>query len=275
VRDFENKVAVVTGAASGIGRALAIQLAERGAHLALVDVSETGLAAVARETASESRRVTTHVCDVADAGHMAALVEEVGARHGRVDLLVNNAGVSVTAPLEEHSLEDFRWIVGVNFWGVVHGCKLFLPLLRRAAAESGEAHIVNLSSMFGLIGLPTQSSYCATKFAVRGFSEALWAELRDAKIGVTSVHPGGVRTNIVRESRTADPVAKQQMVERFEKMTMDPAEAARQILRAVERNELRVVICREARVADWAKRIAPSSVHRLVAWGYRRFGSFG
>lgn len=275
MRDFVDKVAVVTGAASGIGRALAIQLAERGAHLALVDVSEPGLATVAREVASQGRRVTTHVCDVADAERMASLAADVERQHGRVDLLVNNAGVSVTAPLEEQSLEDFRWIVGVNFWGVVHGCKFFLPLLKRAAAASGEAHIVNLSSMFGLIGLPTQASYCATKFAVLGFSEALWAELRDAKIGVTSVHPGGVRTNIVRESRTADPVAKQQMVERFEKMAMPPEEAARQILRAVERNQLRAVICREARAADWAKRLAPSGVHRLVAWGYRRFGSLG
>lgn len=275
MRSFEGKVAVVTGAASGIGRALAIQLAERGAHLALVDVSETGLASVARATASGTRRVTTHVCDVADAECMTALAAAVEAQHGRVDLLINNAGVSVTAPLETHSLEDFRWIVGVNFWGVVHGCKLFLPLLQRAAAESGEAHIVNLSSMFGLIGLPTQTSYCATKFAVRGFSEALWAELRDAQIGVTSVHPGGVRTNIVRESRTADPIAKQQLIERFDASAIPPEEAARQILRGVERNRMRVVICREARVTDWAKRLAPAGVHRLVAWGYRRFAARG
>jgi short-subunit dehydrogenase len=129
--------------------------------------------------------------------------------------------------------------------------------------------------MFGLIGLPTQSTYCATKFAVRGFSEALWTELRSVGIGVTVVHPGGVRTNIVRESRTADPVAKQQMIERFEKRAIAPEDAARQILRAVERNALRVVICPEAHAADWIKRLAPVAVHRLVAWGYRRVGSLG
>jgi hypothetical protein len=179
----------------------------------------------------------------------------------------------VTGTLEEQSLDDLHWIVGINFWGVVHGCKFFLPHLRRAGA--GDAHIVNVSSMFGLIGLPTQGSYCATKFAVRGLSEALWAELRDAGIGVTSVHPGGVRTNIVRASRTADASAKAQMVERFERMAMPPDEAARRILRAVERNRLRVLICREAVATDWAKRIAPVQVHRLVAWAYRRFGSVG
>ena len=275
MRSFRDKVAVVTGAASGIGRALAILLARRGADLALVDVSEAGLAETADAVAKAGRRATVHVADVADAARMERLAAEVVAAHGAVHLLVNNAGVSVTASLETQSLEDFRWIVGVNFWGVVHGCKFFLPALRAARAKGSEAHIVNVSSMFGLIGLPSQSSYCATKFAVRGFSEALWAELHEAGIGVTSVHPGGVRTNIVRTSRTADPAAKQQMIERFDRLAMAPEKAAARILQAVERNRLRVVICPEAHAADWAKRIAPVAVHRLVAWGFRRIGTLG
>jgi short-subunit dehydrogenase len=231
-------------------------------------VSAAALAETARLCAASGRGVTTHVADVADAARMEALAAEVVAAHGRVELLVNNAGVSVTGTFEEQSLEDWHWIVGVNFWGVVHGCKFFLPYLRK----SGEAHIVNLSSMFGLIGLPTQSSYCATKFAVRGLSEALWAELRGSRIGVTVVHPGGVKTNIVRDSRTADPDAKQQMIDLFDRMAMSPEKAASQILRAVERNRLRVVICPEARATDWAKRLFPTSVHHLVELGYRRFG---
>jgi short-subunit dehydrogenase len=293
LRSFRDKLAVVTGAASGTGRALAIELAQRGADLALVDVAEPALAETAAKAATTGRAVSAHVADVADAARMAALPAEVEARHGRVDLLVNNAGVSVTGTLEEQSLEDFRWIVGVNFWGVVHGCKFFLPLLRKAAAErraseqseraasrrraksTGWAHIVNVSSLFGLIGLPTQSSYCATKFAVRGFSEALWAELRDAGIGVTSVHPGGVRTNIVRASRSADAAAKQRMVERFERIATPPEKVARAILRGVERDRLRILVCPETTATDWVKRLAPAAVHRLVAHGYRRFGSLG
>ena len=271
MRSFENKVTAITGAASGIGRALAQQLAQRGAELALVDVNASALAETAASVAATGRRVTTHIVDVADAARMEALAETVVARHGRVELLVNNAGVSVTGTFEEQSLDDWRWIVGVNLWGVVHGCKFFLPHLRQAE----EAHIVNLSSMFGLIGLPTQSSYCATKFAVRGLSEALWAELHGSGIGVTSVHPGGVKTNIVRDSRTADANAKQQMILRFDRMAMSPEKVAAKILDAALRNELRVVICPEARVADWAKRLFPAGVHQLVARGYRRFGSLG
>ncbi|MCX5740097.1 MAG: SDR family NAD(P)-dependent oxidoreductase [Proteobacteria bacterium] len=263
MRSFENKVAVITGAASGIGRALAQQLAQRGAELALVDVNASALAETAASVAATGRRVTTHIVDVADAARMEALAETVVAQHGRVELLVNNAGVSVTGTFEEQSLDDWRWIVGVNLWGVVHGCKFFLPHLRRAE----EAHIVNLSSMFGLIGLPTQSSYCATKFAVRGLSEALWAELHGSGIGVTSVHPGGVKTNIVRDSRTADANAKQQMILRFDRMAMSPEKAAAKILDAALRNKLRVVICPETRVADWAKRLFPAGVHQLVERG--------
>jgi len=271
MRSFSDRVAVVTGAASGIGRALALELASRGADLALVDVDEAGLGRVAAEVESRGRRASTWRVDVADAEAMAALPREVAARHGAVHLLVNNAGVSVSGTLEEQSLEDLRWIVGINFWGVVHGCKFFLPLLRQA----DEAHIVNLSSMFGLIGLPTQSSYCATKFAVRGLSESLWSELRQAGIGVTCVHPGGVRTNIVRASRTGDAEFKARMVERFERMALPPEEAARQILRAVERNRMRVLVCRESVATDWLKRLVPTSIHHLVAWGYRRAGSPG
>jgi NAD(P)-dependent dehydrogenase (short-subunit alcohol dehydrogenase family) len=199
--ELAGKVAAVTGAASGIGRALAEVLAQRGCSLALADLDAGGLAETARRVEAAGRRASTHVVDVADWERMVRFADEVVEAHGGVDLVVNNAGVSVTGTLEEQSIEDLRWIVGVNFWGVVHGCKAFLPHLRKRP----EGHLVNLSSVLGLIGLPTQTSYCATKFAVRGFSEGLWAELADSRIGVTVVHPGGVRTNIVRASRTADP----------------------------------------------------------------------
>jgi NAD(P)-dependent dehydrogenase (short-subunit alcohol dehydrogenase family) len=269
MRDFRDRVAVVTGAGSGIGRALAGALARRGARLALVDLDERGLAEAAAEVAALGRPASAHAADVSDRARMAALPEEVLRAHSRVSLLVNNAGVSVGGTFEEQSLEDLDWIVGVNFWGVVHGCKFFLPHLRAEA----EAHIVNLSSMFGLTGFPGQSSYCATKFAVRGFSESLQAELRDAGIGVTCVHPGGVRTNIVRRSRTRDEAARDRMVERFDRFAMPPERAAERILRAVERNRPRVVICREAHAADWLKRIAPAASQRLLAAIHRRAGA--
>jgi short-subunit dehydrogenase len=271
VREFRDRVAVVTGAASGIGRALSLELARRGARLALVDVNEPRLAAVVQEAVGLGAAATAHRVDVADAEQMAALPDAVVEAHGRVNLVVNNAGVSVSGTLEEQSLEDLRWIVGINFWGVVHGCKFFLPHLLRAR----DAHVVNVSSLFGLIGLPTQSSYCATKFAVRGFSEALWAELREHRIGVTCVHPGGVKTDIVRASRSADPETKQEMVDRFERMAMEPDGVAQRILRAVERNEMRVLVCRETVVADWLKRLLPVQLHHAVVWGYRRLGSIG
>lgn len=268
MREFRDRVAVVTGAASGIGRALAGALARRGAHLALVDVSEAGLAEAAGEVRGLGRKASIHVADVANRARMAALPEEVLQEHGRVSLLVNNAGVSVGGTFDEQSLEDLDWIVGINFWGVVHGCKFFLPHLRRER----EAHIVNLSSMFGIVGVPSQSSYCATKFAVRGLSEALWVELRDAGIGVTSVHPGGVRTNIVRTSRALDPETRSRTVALFERFGMSPERAAERIVRAVERNKMRVLICREAYLADWLRRLVPTASQRLVAAASRRSG---
>jgi short-subunit dehydrogenase len=260
---------VVTGAASGIGRALAEVLAQRGCRLVLADVDAAGLDETAARARPAGVSASCHVVDVSDWERMLAFAADVERTHGGADLLVNNAGVSVTATLEEQSIEDLRWIVGVNFWGVVHGCKAFLPLLR----QRPEAHIVNLSSVFGIIGLPTQSSYCATKFAVRGFSEALWAELADSGIAVTVVHPGGVKTNIVRASRTADEAMRRDTIARFDRHALEPRIAAERIVRGIERGAMRVRVCRETFAIDWAKRLAPAAVHRLVRRGYRRIGA--
>lgn len=267
MRSFTNRTAVVTGAASGIGRALAGLLARKGCNLALVDVNRSGMEETARDVRSFGRRVSVHEADVSDKERMLELPEEVLREHGHVHLLINNAGVGLLSTVEEHRLEDFEWIVGINFWGVVYGCKFFLPHLRR----EDEAHIVNLSSMFGLIGLPTQSAYCATKFAVRGFSEALWCELRGSNVGVTSVHPGGVRTNIVRAARSIDETARERSIEYFDRYATSAERVAEKIVRAIERKQLRLRICPETYVTDWAKRLFPSLTQRAVAWGYQRW----
>ncbi len=267
MRKLEGRTAVVTGAASGIGRSLAQLLARKGCHLALVDVNRNGLEELARDIRAAGRKVSLHEVDVSDKERMRVLPEEIVREHGHVHLLINNAGVAVGSTIEEHRLEDFEWIVGINFWGVVYGCMFFLPYLRR----EDEAHIVNLSSVFGLIGLPTQGAYCATKFAVRGLSEALWSELHGSNIGVTSVHPGGVRTNIARAARSTDEAAMRRAIDYFDRHTMPPERAAEKIIRAVERNQLRVRICAETYVTDWAKRLFPSLTQRAVAWAYRRW----
>lgn len=271
MRKLQGKLAVITGAGSGIGRATALELADKGCELALVDVNKEGLAETAGMVEGKGRKASTHIADVADRTRMEALADEVVAEHGRVDIVINNAGVSVTAPFEEHSLEDFEWIVGINFWGVVYGCKFFLPHLKRA----GEGHIVNISSLFGIIGLPTQSSYAATKFAVRGFSESLRAELAEHNIGVTSVHPGGIRTNIVKSSRWSNSVGADrhaQALKFFETWTMPAEECARQIVRGIEKNAPRLLITRETQVLDGLKRLFPNLTNRLVEYGQRRSG---
>jgi len=261
MKDLKGRVAVVTGAGSGIGRALSIALAREGCDLALVDIHEGRL----QETLAlvGQTRGSLHLADVADRVRMRRLADEVFAEHGRVDLLFNNAGVSVGADLEDHSLEDFDWIVGINFWGVVYGCKFFLPYLKR----SDDAYIVNLSSMFGLIGIPGQASYCATKFAVRGFSEAIAAELADSSVRVLSGHPGGIRTNIARDSRMGDKLATRhaKIIEFFDRRTMPAEKCAEIILRAVKRGKSRVLVAPEAHATDLLKRLFPALPQRWVA----------
>ena len=202
---FSGRVAAITGAGSGIGRALARELARRGAHLALSDVDETGLAETVALCEGNGVKVTSHRVDVADRAAVFAWADQVATEHGKVNLVFNNAGVALAATIDEGSVEDIEWLVGINYWGVVFGTKAFLPHLKAA----GEGHIVNLSSVFGLISVPAQSAYNASKFAVRGFTDALRMELEIEGCGVssTTVHPGGIKTNIARNARM-DPSAE-------------------------------------------------------------------
>ena len=260
MKRLQDRVAVVTGAASGLGRATSRLLAEKGCHLALVDVDSAGLEEVAREVGALGRKTSTHLADVADADRMATLPAEVIAEQGGVHILVNNAGVSVSATFEDHTLDDLRWIVGVNLWGVIHGCRFFLPELKKA----DEAHIVNVSSMFGFVGVPTQSSYCATKFAVRGLTEALWAELQGTTVGITSIHPGGINTSIARSMRSYDEAVRASTIAGLER-SRPPADVARILVRAIEKNRLRAIAGWEAYASDWLKRLMPIRTHELIA----------
>jgi NADP-dependent 3-hydroxy acid dehydrogenase YdfG len=260
MRRLRDRVAVVTGAASGIGRATSVLLAGKGCAVALADVNAEGLAETARLVEAAGGRASTHLADVADRKRMEALPAEVISAHGCVHLLVNNAGVSGTAHVSDHDLDDFAWIVGVNFWGVVHGCRYFLPHLQRAE----EGHIVNLSSMLGLVGLPSQSAYCATKFAVRGFTESLRAELHGSRVGVTCVLPGGVKTSLLKSARMADEAERRRLIALFEKTALPPEAVAARIVSAVLWNKARILIGLEAHAVDYLTRLFPVLAGDLV-----------
>ena len=260
MKTLENRVAVITGAGGGLGRALAAEITGRGGHVALVDVAPEALEATARSVERNAVKVSQHVADVTSAERMAALVPEVVSAHGGVDLLVNNAGITLQKSFATHSLDDWKRIVGINFWGVVHGCHFFLDELRR----SEDAHVVNLSSMSAFAGLPTQSSYSATKAAVQALSESLWAELAVEGIGVTSVHPGAIRTDMIQATLadSDDVEAAKRNYAMAQKMGVAPEYAARRILDAVLKGRLRVRIGREAVLLDWLKRLMPAAIHR-------------
>jgi butyryl-CoA dehydrogenase len=258
MKDLNGKVAAVTGAASGIGRALAIQLADAGCHVAVSDVDEAGLAETVARCEGRGVKITSQRVDVADRDAMHAWADQVAADHGRVNLVVNNAGVALGADVETMTFDDLEWLMGINFWGVVHGTKAFLPHL----IASGDGHVVNLSSVFGLISVPSQSAYNAAKFAVRGFTEALRMELAiDGRpVTTTTVHPGGVRTNIVRNARfdqgALDLAGDDDPAAGFERIARTtPEQAAEQIIRAVRRNRRRVLVGRDAKVIDLVSRL--------------------
>ncbi|WNG26251.1 SDR family oxidoreductase [Cystobacter fuscus] len=256
-----DRTAVVTGAASGIGKALAHRLAEEGCHLALVDINGEALERVRAELALAGRKVSLHVANVADRPRMLALPEEVLAAHGHVHLLVNNAGVSVAGRFEDVSLEDMDWIFGVNFWGVVHGCKAFLPHLRREP----EAHIVNLCSSFGLLGFAGKTGYSATKFAVRGFSEALRAELLGGPVGLTVVYPGAVDTNIVRAGRAVSDAQREAEARFITGRAIPTSRVASRIVRGIRRKSARVLVGLDYHLVDWMTRLSPELSQAVTA----------
>lgn len=261
------RTALVTGAAGGIGRGIAQALAERGCDLALADVDEAGLAETAALVANV--RVSTHRLDVADRDAVAALPAALLTNHGRLDLLVNNAGVAIGGTFEQVAEADFEWLFGINFWGVVRMTRACLPLLR----ASDDARIVNLSSLFGLIAPPGQTAYVASKFAVRGFSESLRRELEAerASVGVTLVHPGGVATGIARSARPPrgvndiDVAAHTKQFEKF--LVMPPMRAGEIIVRGVEKRRARVIVGNDARFAALVERIAPVAYWKLLGRG--------
>ncbi|MDH3704627.1 MAG: SDR family NAD(P)-dependent oxidoreductase [Acidimicrobiia bacterium] len=264
MKRIAERVAVVTGAGSGIGRSVSLELARNGAHLALVDIDERRLVDVMAAVVARGSRASTHVVDVSCRQQMAALPDQVLAEHGSVEILVNNAGVSVNRPFEDQDVDDIEWITGINYWGVMYGCRFFLPHLQRAS----EAHIVNMSSSAGLTGMKDQGSYAATKFAVRGLSECLYVELAGSTVGITCVHPGAVATDIL-ESARMDPAHKQRMVGMF-KYAMPPDKAARRIVRAIEQDRFKLVFCAESRALDHMKRLAPVGTLKLMRFANRR-----
>jgi NAD(P)-dependent dehydrogenase (short-subunit alcohol dehydrogenase family) len=272
MRNLEGKVAVVTGAGHGIGRETALALANKGCRLAICDVNEDALDALREEIEAGGTTVTAHRVDVSDKTQMEGFASDVVDAHGEAHILVNNAGVTVYASFEEHSIEDLEWILGVNLWGVIYGCKFFLPHLKAAA----EGHIVNLSSVFGIIAPPLQTSYVATKFAVRGFSESLRAELADENIGVTSVHPGAIKTNIVRNARLVTDTHKdlRDSTQRlFDRLGTTPDVVAARVVKAIEYNSPRVLITKEARMADALKRLMPATTDGIVARVFKRIST--
>lgn len=269
MKNFKNKVAAITGAGSGMGQQLAILLAKAGCHLSISDVNEKGLAATVEAVKPYNVRVTSKKVNVADREQVKTWAAETVQNHGSVNMIFNNAGVALGSTVEGANYEDLEWIMGINYWGVVYGTKEFLPYIKK----TGEGHIINTSSLFGLTAQPTQSAYNSSKFAVRGFTESLRQELDIENCGVSAlcVHPGGIRTNIANDARMNDSLKSlgmnpEKSAKAFNKLLRMPAEdASQQILDAVLKNKRRLLIGNDAKAIDIMQRILPTGYQKVTA----------
>jgi NAD(P)-dependent dehydrogenase (short-subunit alcohol dehydrogenase family) len=264
VKSLENKVVAITGAGSGIGQALAIRLAKEGCRLALSDINAAGLDETARMAGGAGTSVSTHLVDTGNREQVYRYADDAAAHHGGVDMIINNAGVAVTESLENVSYEDFEWLININMWGVVYGTRAFLPLLKKR----GKGHIVNISSINGMIPFSHNGPYNMSKCAVRAFSETLMQELAGTGVSVSSVHPGGIDTNIVSNSRffhsASGSQSKAEAAESFSRIAKtSPDKAARIIIAGIKKNKKRIMVGVDARLMDLASRIFPI---RMVMW---------
>jgi len=257
MKNLVGKNAAVTGAASGIGRMLAVNLANEGCNLAIADIDEAGL----METASligARVKVSTHIVDVSKREQVFRFAEEAALHHGGVDIIINNAGVALGDFLETVPLEDFEWLMGINFWGVVYGTMAFLPYLR----ERPEGHVVNISSINGIMPNPNNGPYCAAKFAVKGYTETLAQEMHGTNIRVSCVHPGGIKTNIARNTRfnrAMYSLTREKAISLYENelFRTTAEEAARVIISGIKRNKRRILIGMDAKALDLITRFFP------------------
>lgn len=265
LRTLNGKAVVITGAASGIGEALALACAKRGARLLLADIDAAGLTRVQQSVQAAGAECHTQVTDTGNEDAIKSLAAYAISTLSGADIVVNNAGVSVVSPVDKLQTSDAHWLMNINFWGVVHGCRAFIPLLRGRP----DALLVNTSSIFAMISVPTQSIYNASKAAVRGFSDALREELRADGIDVLCVHPGGIQTNIANKARITDVSlvadSDQQMRDNFNKHALTtPAQAAAVIIDAIERRKTRVFIGADAKIMDLLFRLFPTRASRWI-----------
>ncbi len=269
MRSFKDKVAVITGAGSGIGQALAIELAKAGAQLAISDINLENVAATAQQCAALGAKVKHYRLDCGKRDAIYAHAEEVLKDFGSVNLVINNAGVAVNATVREISDEDFHWLMDINFWGMVHGSRAFLPHL----TASGDGHLVNISSIFGMIGVPKQSSYNAAKFAIRGFTEALRQELilEKAPVQVSCVHPGGIKTNIAKAARKGASDKDKDISINFDNFARTTAtQAASIILQGIKRHKPRIFVGMDAKIIDLLQRVLGARYQNIVGPVYER-----